>query len=115
MLEVVGQAEVAAGNADVLEAQPAGRGGEEQELLEAGDGIGDHGGDGGGFLADLGEGAGGEAGPEEALDGVVEDVEGVGVLEEEGAGLVGAEGEVAAGEGVEEGDGEGGVGVGEDE
>lgn len=66
-----------------------------------------------GFLSDLGVGPGGEAGPEEALDRVEEDVEGVGVAEEEGSGLVGEEEEVATGEGVEEGDGAGGVGLGD--
>lgn len=80
----------------MFEAEAEGGGGEEEEAAESGDGGGEGGGDGGGFEAELMECAGGEAGPEDALHGVFEDVEDVGVAEEEGAGFLGSEFEVAA-------------------
>lgn len=115
LLEVVREAEVAAGEAEVLEAEAAEGGGQEEELAEAEDGGREGGRDGGGLEAELGGCPRGEAGPEDALHGVIEDVEGVGVAEEEAAGVVRGKAKVAAGEGSQTGDGEGGARVGEDD
>lgn len=112
--KVIWEAKVVADEADVLEAEAAGAGSEEEELAEAADGVREHGADGVGLLAEAEGGAGGEADPETALDGVVEHVEDVGVLEEEITRFVGAEGVVAAGDNVELGDGEGTGGLGEE-
>lgn len=114
-LEVFREGEIAVGKADVLEPEAAARGGEEEKLAEAENGGRKCGNESGGLGSELGDGAGSEARPEDALDGVLEDMEDVGVAEEEGAGFVGGEGGVAAGKGVKAGDGEGVGGVGEDE
>ena len=108
--EIIGEAEVAAEEVDVLEAEAAARGREEEELAEADDGRGREGGGdslGLGLGTERRGGARGEAGVEHAVDGVEEEVEGVRVAQEEAAGVEGREAELAAREGAEAGEGDG--------
>ena len=106
--EIIGEAEVAAEEVDVLEAEAAARGREEEELAEADDGRRtEGGGDSLGLGTERRGGARGEAGVEHAVDGVEEEVEGVRVAQEEAAGVEGREAELAAREGAEAGEGDG--------
>lgn len=93
--EVVGEAEIPAEEADVFEAEAVVRGREEEELADADDGGGQRGGDGVGLEAERRGGARGEAGVEDAVDGVEEEVERVRVAQEETAGVEGREAELA--------------------
>lgn len=99
----------------MFEAEAKGRRGKEKEAAEAEDGNGESRGKGVAFETELVESARGEAGVEDALDGVFEDVEDVRVAEKEGRGFLWGEAEEAAGEGVEAGDREAAARVGEDE
>ena len=103
--EIIGEAEVAAEEVDVLEAEAAARGREEEELAEADDGCGtEGGGDSLGLGTERRGGARGEAGVEHAVDGVEEEVEGVRVVQEEAASVEGRKVELAAREGSKAGE-----------
>ena len=113
LLEVIGKAQVAARDAHMLEAEAAVLG-EEEEFPETEGRVGEEFTDGGRFFFELTGSTGGEADEQDALHRVLVKVEHVGVFEEEGAGLEGSEGGVAARKSVESGDGHRGAGVIED-
>lgn len=85
--KVIREAEVLAGNADMIKAEATSVG-EHEELAEAGDGIGKLGVEGMMLSFDLEKSTAAEAAPEYALDGVLIDFKDKGEFKDEGTSLV---------------------------